>query len=74
MVCGRLLGTRQTRLLQRYADISLAPDGRDLPRRTRVLYADGLGEGGITGEKEVHLRGMFISLGPLWLVSLTSAR
>ena len=28
------LGTRQTRLLQRYANISLAPDGRDLPSRT----------------------------------------
>lgn len=57
IVSGRHQGTGQTRLLQRYPDARMAPDGRDLSCRTRVLHAHWLGEGGVAGPEEVCVRG-----------------
>lgn len=56
-----LVGTWQTRLVQRYPHCCLAADRGDMSCRTRVLYALRLGEGrpDRSWPTKIHLRGNF---------------
>ena len=53
----RRTGTRKAHLVQRHTNRRMAPYGRDLSRRTRILHVDRMADGRALRETKVHLRG-----------------
>ena len=51
-----IAGTPKTHVLQRDTNRRLATYRRDLPRRARILYPDGLEGRRTVGSAEIHLR------------------